>query len=80
MPSEYRAAIINRAREGKQFPYDLWPYVLGIVEQMEEGLTLYEVIEKVESKKMLPENELLLIDEASAWVRANSIALELQLG
>lgn len=80
MPSEYRAAIINRARERNEFSYDLWRYALGIVEQMEAGLTLYEVIAKIESKKMFPENELLLIDTASAWIRANSITLELQLG
>lgn len=80
MPSEYRARLINSARENRQFTYDLWPYILGIVERMEAGLTLYEIITKVESKQMLPENELLFIDTASAWVRANAVALELQLG
>lgn len=80
MPSESRAAIINQARERNEFSYDLWRYALGIVEQMEAGLTLYEVIAKAESKKMFPENELLLIDAASSWVRANSVALKLKLG
>lgn len=80
MPSEYRSRLINSARENRQFTYDLWPYILGIVEQMEAGLTLYEIITKVESRQIMPENELLFIDTASAWVRANAVVLELQLG
>lgn len=80
MPSEARSAIINRAREKRQFPYDAWPYVLGIVTQMEAGLTLYEIISKADKSHASKPETLLQIDAASAWVRANSMTLRLELG
>ena len=80
MPSEARSVIINRAREKRQFPYDVWPYVLGIVTQMEAGSTLYEIISRADHSHAHRPETLLQIDVASAWVRVNSMTLQLELG
>lgn len=79
MAEEFRTTLILTAHGRQEIePIDL-TMTMGVVEMLEEGHSLFDVVSKVETHH--PNNQYLLaqVDRVSTWIRLNENALRINL-